>query len=168
MDLLEIAHTYFRGERSAGIVLGVAGVALCAFSVWIWRTQSGGFAWGLLVPLALVGLVGLAGGPLFVWKTARQVGELDAAYRADAEGTIASERTRMARVDANWPRLKIGWSVIALAALVLLMLVKRDWATGLGLALMLIATLLFFVDVFAERRAVPYTDALARAAADGT
>jgi hypothetical protein len=41
------------------------------------------------------------------------------------------------------------------------MAVKRDWAHGVGLGLLLLATVLFFVDVFGERRAAVYFAALA-------
>lgn len=50
-------------------------------------------------------------------------------------------------------------------ALVLLMGVRKDWASGLGLALLLVSTTLFFVDVFGERRAQVYTNALLSVAA---
>jgi hypothetical protein len=50
--------------------------------------------------------------------------------------------------------------VLIVVALGLLMGVRRDWASGLGLALLLLSTTLFFVDVFGERRAQPYTEAL--------
>jgi hypothetical protein len=51
------------------------------------------------------------------------------------------------------------------AAPVLLLFVHREWASGLGLALLVTATMLFVVDVFAERRAGVYTAALEHARA---
>jgi hypothetical protein len=73
----------------------------------------------------------------------------------------------MASVNANWPRLKVAWSVVIVAALVLLLFVGREWASALGLSLLLMATTLFFVDVFAERRAEGYTTALQQARTTG-
>ncbi len=66
----------------------------------------------------------------------------------------------MERVNENWPRIKIVWTVVMVAALVLLHLVRKEWATGLALAFLLLMTTLLFTDVFAERRAIVYTKAL--------
>ncbi len=163
MELVETMQTYFRGEKHVAFFLVGLGIVLAAFAAWVWRTQSGPFAWWLLTPLALVGVGAAIGGGVFAMKTERQVTELTAGLESDRKATVASERARMAKVNANWPRLKVAWGVITLVALVLLLGVKRDWSNGLGLALMLLMAVLFCVDVFAERRAVPYTEALERA-----
>ena len=85
---------------------------------------------------------------------------METRYADDPAELAATEGERMAKVNANWPRLKIAWAVIGILAMGMMLFVKQGWAEGLGLGLMLIVTLLFFVDVFGERRAVPYTDAL--------
>lgn len=167
MELLETMQTYFRGERHVAFFLVGLGVALAAFAAWVWRTQSGPFAWWLLTPLALVGIGAAIGGTVFALKTERQVAELTSQLESDREATVAAERARMEKVNANWPRLKLAWGAVTLVALVLLLAVKRDWSTGLGLALMLLIAVLFCVDVFAERRAAPYTEALERAHGGG-
>jgi hypothetical protein len=59
-----------------------------------------------------------------------------------------------------------AWAVVIAIALVLILAVRRDWSSGLGLALLLMATTLYFVDVFAERRALVYSEALRKVAAD--
>ena len=160
MTFLDVMHGYFRGERQIGLALVVVGLALVGFALWVWRTQSGSFATGLLVPLAIAGAGAAIGGPVLVVRTDRQVPDLQARYQADPAAMADAELARMARVNANWPRLKAGWTVLTLAALVLLMGVKRDWATGLGLALLILVAVIFTTDVFAERRALVYTAAL--------
>lgn len=167
MELAETMQVYFRGEKHVAFFLVGLGVALALFAAWVWRTQSGPFAWWLLTPLALVGVGAAIGGVVFAMKTERQVAELTTQLEADREATVTAESARMAKVNANWPRLKLAWGAITLVALGLLLVVKRDWSSGLGLALMLLMAVLFCVDVFAERRAVPYTEALERAR-DGT
>ena len=47
---------------------------------------------------------------------------------------------------------------LTVIALGLLFFVKRDWVTGLALALICLCALLFVVDTFAERRAQIYTE----------
>lgn len=167
MDLEAVMVTYFRGEKQLALALVALGVVLLGAALWVWRTQSGPFAWWLLVPLAVLGVGALGGGAAFARKTDVQVAALTAELAARPAALVAAESARMEKVNANWPRLKLAWAVIAILAIVLLEVVKRDWSSGLGLALMLIATLGFFIDVFAERRAVPYTEALARARVEG-
>lgn len=168
MELTQAIDTYFRGEKMVAFGLIALGIALLAVAAWVWRTQEGPFATALIVPLALVGIGAPIGGALFAWKTDRQVAELHEALEAEPEATLEAERARMEKVNANWPRLKLAWGALAIVALVLLLVVKREWATGLGLALMLLVTALFFVDVFAERRAEPYAEALDSASPQAT
>jgi hypothetical protein len=163
MSFLEILLEYFRGEKQVGIALAVVGVALLAFAGWVLRTQAGSFAWGLAAPLVLFGLAFGGGGTYLAFRTDRQVADLTAKYERDPSSLLAVEAPRMERVNANWPRLKIAWAVILGVALVLLLAVRRDWASGLGLALLAVTTILFFTDVFAERRALVYTEALEKA-----
>lgn len=165
MSFTDVLQEYFRGEKQTGIMLAVVGVAVLAGASWVFRTQTGGFAWGLVVPLALVGLAFGAGGTFLALRSDRQITELAAHYDRDPAALIAAEAPRMERVNANWPRIKTVWTVVIGVALVLLMAVRRDWASGLGLALLLVMTILFFTDVFAERRAILYTKALDQARA---
>jgi hypothetical protein len=167
MDLDTVMQAYFRGEKQLAWGLVALGVGLIGAAVWVWRTQSGPFAWWLLVPVAVLGVGAAVGGAAFAHKTDAQVAALTAELGARPAALVAAESARMAKVNANWPRLKLAWAVLAMAAIVLLEVVKRDWSSGLGLALMLIATTGFFIDVFAERRAVPHTEALARARGEG-
>ncbi len=152
--------TYFRAERDLGLALAVVGLGCAAFALWVWRTQAGGFAWGLLAPVALVGLAFLGGGGFLAQRSARQQVELAAQFQTAPAAFFAAEVPRMEKVNQIWPRAKAVWTVAIVAALVLLMAVKRDWAHGLGLGLLLLATVLFFVDVFGERRAAVYFAAL--------
>jgi hypothetical protein len=113
----------------------------------------------------LAGLAFGGGGAFLAVRSDRQIAELAARYEQDPRALVAEEVPRMAKVNANWPRVKLTWTVVIAVALVLLMVVRRDWASGLGLALLLLSIILFFTDIFAERRAAPYTKALEQAAA---
>jgi hypothetical protein len=167
MTFVDILHEYFRGEKQIGVTLAVVGAGLLAGAFWVSRTQSGGFAWGLGVPFVVLGLAFGGGGTFLALRTDKQVADLGAQLQTNPEAVYAAELPRMAKVNANWPRLKIAWAVLIGVALVLLLAVHREWAHGLGLALLLMTTILFFTDVFAERRALIYTEALERARAGG-
>lgn len=164
MSIAEALQSYFRAERDLGLALAVVGLLFIAGAIWVHRTQTGAFAWGLLVPAAVVGLAFGLGGVFLAHRSHGQVTSLaEQAERAPA-AFLAVEVPRMERVNANWPRVKRVWTVGLLVALLLLQVVRREWATGLGLALLATLGVLFFVDVFAERRAEVYTEALRDAA----
>jgi hypothetical protein len=167
LNLTESLQAYFRGEQHLGIALAVFGVLALAAAFWVWRTQVGAFAWWLVVPLGLMGVGTSAGGTALAIKTQAQVDSLVAQLETEPAALVTAEERRMASVNANWPRLKVAWSVVIVAALVLLLFVRREWASALGLSLLLMATTLFFVDVFAERRAEGYTTALQQARTTG-
>lgn len=164
---LDVLHEYFRGEKLAGSALAVLGAVLLAGAWWVAKTQAGEFGawmrWGLVV----VGGLLLVGGAGLVFKTGPQVADLVARAASDPNGMIADELARMAKVNANWPRLELAWAVIAAAAFVLVLVLRRQWSEALGLVLLLTTTTLMFTDVFGARRAVVYTAALEAQARGG-
>jgi len=159
-DFLDVMQEYFRGEKMLAWALVGVGAGLLGFAFFIWKTQQGGFMYGLAIPLAIVGVMAATVGPFFAFHNDRIAVDIAERFAADPSEVKTTESERMTRVNANWPRLKLAWAAIGVGAMVLLLLVKQDWASGLGLALMALITILFFVDVFGERRAIPYTDAL--------
>lgn len=167
MSVLEAIQNYFQAEKQLGMGLSVFGLVLLGIVFWVARTQAGGFAWGLAVPLAVAGLAFGGGGVFLAIRSDKQITEYTAQLEQTPDVFFQAETARMERVNANWSRIKIVWTVVMVAALVLLHLVRKEWATGLALAFLLLMTTLLFTDVFAERRAIVYTKALehARAAA---
>lgn len=158
--LTEALHEYFRGERNLGVALSLYGLGLLGAAVWVWRTQEGGFATALLITAGVLGLGFGAGGAFLAAKTPAQVVKLEAELHASPQAALDAERARMVKVNQLWPRAKLAWTVLTVIALALIMFVKRDWAAGLGLALLFATTALMATDLFAERRAEPYTRAL--------
>ena len=49
-SFLEAMHAYFAGEKALGWLLVPIGLALLGFSIWVGRTEAGGFRWGLAWP----------------------------------------------------------------------------------------------------------------------
>lgn len=164
-DFLEVMHEYFRGEKMLAWAFVGLGVPMLGFAIFVFRSQLGGFRLGLAIPLAIVGVLMTAAGPFFAKHNDRLAEDIEQRYSESRAELAEAEAERMAKVNANWPRLKMVWALIAIAAMGMLLFVKQGWSEGLGLALMLIVTVLFFVDVFGERRAVPYTAAVAHISA---
>jgi hypothetical protein len=159
MDIADALQSYFGAERLTGIVFAAYGVVLFGFAAFMYHAHSGQFMWSLAVPLAILGLLAAGGGGWLAAKTGPQLAALQAMAAPDL---LATELPRMAKVNANWLRLEITWTVIIASSLAMLWLGKRDWTTGLSLALLVAATSAMVLDVLAERRAKVYTAALER------
>lgn len=160
MDFLAAMQTYLRAERATGWALVGAGLALGIAAVFVWRTQAGGFRTGFVLPLALATAGTLAGGVWLAQRSARQLVELRAGYGEAPEATVEAEAARMEKVNDNWALLKGAWTILIGGALGLIFLGGRGWTTGLGLSLLILATMAMTLDVFAERRARAYTSVL--------
>jgi ABC-type multidrug transport system fused ATPase/permease subunit len=161
-DFLAVMHAYFRGEKLLAWSFLVLGLVMLGFAIWVLRSQAGGFRLGLAIPLVLAGALMVIAGPLFAQHNDRLAHDIEQRASADPAALAQAEGERMNKVNANWPKAKRTWAVIALLALGVILFVERDWAVGLALVLLLLTTMLMFVDVFGERRAVPYTQALAK------
>jgi hypothetical protein len=158
MDFVDAMQAYFAGEKLTGVTLSCWGAVLLGAALFFYRTQDGGFMWGLVAVLGLLGLGALVGGAFLAWKTGPQVEALVALYRDDAAAFLAQELPRMQKVNANWVRLEAAWTVLIVGALALLWLVERDWVRGTALGVLVLATTTMVLDVFAERRALVYTN----------
>jgi len=159
MDIADALQTYFAAERLTGIVFAIYGVVLFGLAAFLYHAHTGQFMWSIVVPLGLIGLLAAGGGGWIAAKTGPQLATLKAATAADL---LATELPRMVKVNANWIRLEITWTVIIVGSLAMLWLGKREWTTGLSLALLIAATSAMVLDVLAERRAKVYTTALER------
>lgn len=166
MDIADALSTYFAAERLTGIVFAIYGVVLFGLAAFLYHAHTGQFMWSIVLPLGIIGLLAAGGGGWLAAKTGPQLAALKAATAADL---LATELPRMVKVNANWIRLEITWTVIIVGSLAMLWLGKPrglaergEWTTGLSLALLIAATSAMVLDVLAERRAKVYTAALER------
>lgn len=160
-DFLEILNTYFWGERAEALFFIVPiGFLSLVFAGVVYRTQEGGFMWGIVIPFVLLGLALLVTGVVVGLRTPGQVEHLTALYETDKAAFVAEEVPRMEQVNANWPRYVTMYVVFLVVGAALRFSVHRDWALSAGTALLLFAAIGLFIDGFAERRADPYTRAL--------
>jgi hypothetical protein len=158
MNFMDYMLIYFKGEKHLGFFLIGLGIAVLIFVGYLWQVHKGGLAYGMILPLLIFGLAGIGGGGFLVYRTNNQISELRNLYQSDQRAFAAQEQPRMEKVNANWPRLKLAYAVIIVISLAMLFMVKKDWVTGLALALVLICSILLIVDIFAEKRATIYTE----------
>ena len=93
-------------------------------------------------------------------RTNEQVAELTRSYQDSPANMVETELPRMEKVNANFKTTFFAFGALAAIGLTLHYLVGADWARGLGAVLILLGAIGLLIDGFAERRAVPYTNAL--------
>jgi hypothetical protein len=165
-SFLPIMQAYFRGERVESLYFVVpTAVAMLVLAYIGLRVERGPFGYGLGVPLLLFGLVAAATGLGVGLRTPGQVAALEAAHAASPAAMVAKELPRMQQVNANWPRYVAVWAACLVIGFALRFGVAREWAHGLGPALIFVGASGLLIDGFAERRARPYTAALESLAA---
>lgn len=161
MGLLTIMQTYFNGERiEAALFIAPAGLLLIAVAISAWRSESGSFMWGAVVPAALFGLLLAGTGIGIAGRTGGQLAGLESGFTADVVAMLQAELPRMKSVMLNFSRTQPAFGVIALVGLVLRFGIRSDWAMSAGSVLVTVGGIVLLIDGFAERRAHPYVSAL--------
>jgi len=161
MDFLTVMQTYFRGEKiEAALFIAPAGLLLIALAIGAWRSETGGFMWGAVIPALIFGLMLTGTGIGIAGRTAGQVAALEAGFTADVVAMLQTEVPRMQKVMLNFATTQIAFGVIALVGLVLSFGLRSDWAVSSGAVLVAVGGAVLLIDFFAERRAHPYVAAL--------
>jgi hypothetical protein len=164
MKLLDVMARYFEGEKIEALVFILPiGLLSVVFGVWLLSDQPGAFARGVAIPFIVMGLVMTVVGGVVGYRTPTQVETLQAAIAASPEPAAAVELARMEKVNRAWPVYLVGWAVFGVLGLALRFATRGDFTQGLGIALVFFSGVGLLVDGFAERRARPYTEALATA-----
>ena len=158
MDFINHLQAYFSSEKNLGLFLIPLGIILIAFAVYLWYAHKSPLGCGMLIPILLVGILGIGMGIGLAYQSQQRLNELPQSYQTDKNAFIERELPRMEKVLQNFPRLKMAWIIIIVIGLILICFVKKDWLSGLSMALILICAIFLIIDTFAEIRAEIYTE----------
>lgn len=156
---------YFFAEKRESVVFVVVGLLALAIGAYV--AWSGGGLRGMILPLALVGLIQIAVGGTVFTRTDAQVATLvEQLERAPAE--LAREETaRMEKVLRGFTLYKtIELAIFALGVGLTFAYPRRPLLYSAGIGCVGQASIMLVLDLFAEHRAQTYVDAL-RALARG-
>ncbi|MGH8528309.1 MAG: hypothetical protein ACRETN_00485 [Nevskiales bacterium] len=150
---------YFTGEKQGGVILIVAGILALAAAIALLTARSS--YRGMAPPLALLGLLELALGVLLLARVdARVAGLLDLLARAPVE-LVQAELARMEQVMRSFSLLKIVELLVFAGGVAATYLFRRsDFIFAAGIGCIAQAAFLLMFDLFAERRAAEYLEAL--------
>ncbi|AOY64523.1 hypothetical protein Xgly_01915 [Xanthomonas citri pv. glycines] len=163
MPFIDAMHMYFRGEKIEAIYfIAVTGLLLVIFGVAALKAERGGYAWSVVIPSILFGIVLVGVGAGVGLRTDKQVAAIESGLQESPSMLVQKELPRMQKVNANFRMTYYVLGLVAALGLILHYVAGPEWGRGLGSTLVLLGAIGLLIDGFAERRAVPYTAALVR------
>ncbi|HPF68224.1 MAG TPA: hypothetical protein P5027_12715 [Flavobacteriales bacterium] len=162
MEFLQHLTEYYKGERLGAICFTVAGILFLLLAFAVWRVAAPGtITRGMLVPLLVIAVLGSVAGPLLWRSNMDRLVRLPQEYLADADALVTRESARMEGVERMWMPLKITWTVLLAAGLLLAFRGGTPTWKGVGLGILLIGTVGHIVDGIASERSRTYVERLA-------
>jgi hypothetical protein len=161
MDFLHHMTEYYKGERLGAICYTISGVVFLLLAFTIWKVAAPGtITRGMLIPVAIVGLLGAGAGPFLLRSNNERLDRLPKEYSADPKAFVEKETTRMTGVDKAWLPLKITWTLLLVIGVCMAFLGGTPTSKGIGLGLLLIGTAGHVVDGIASERSRIYIEHL--------
>ena len=153
---------YFVGEKREAFVILVTGILAVALSGFLLATKDS--YRGMAVPLLLIGLLEVGVGGAVFGRTNAQVATLEADLARAPQATTRRELERMRIVMRTFAIVKIVELVIFALGVALTYTMRRnEFAFAAGVGCVAQASVILLFDLFAERRAEPYLEALRQA-----
>ena len=159
MSMQEQMVSYFAAEKAESWLFILVGVVALGASVWLLRTGSSyrGMAW----PLIAVGLIQLVVGGTVAFRTDAQVAELTAQLASSPSAFQLAEVPRMEVVMRNFALYKgIELALLLVGVALTYAFRQKELVYGIGVGLVMQASLMLVLDLFAERRGDEYLSAL--------
>jgi hypothetical protein len=159
MGMQEQMVRYFSEEKSESWLFILVGLVAIAVSVWLLRTGSS--YRGMAYPLIAVALIQLVVGGTVAFRTDAQVAELTAQLASAPAAFQGAEVPRMETVMRNFQLYKAIEVALLLAGVALTLFFRRkELVYGIGVGLVIQASLMLVLDLFAEKRGDEYLAAV--------
>jgi hypothetical protein len=159
MGMQEQMVGYFAAEKAESWLFILVGVVAVGASVWL--LLSGSTYRGMAYPLIAVGLIQLVVGGTVAFRTDAQVAALTQQLASSASAFQAAEVPRMEGVMRNFELYKLVEIALLLVGVALTYAFRRkEMVYGVGVGLVMQASLMLVLDLFAEKRGDEYLAAL--------
>lgn len=146
---------YFLAEKRESLLFMAVGVAAVVASIVLFQSSSP--YRGMIGPLTLIGLIQLGVGGAVYFRTDDQIAELTALLKKDTTAYAAEELPRMEKVSSSFTTYKFIEIALLAAGIAMTFLFRgRDLPYSIGVGLILQASVMLVLDLFAERRADVY------------
>jgi len=159
MGMQEQMVRYFSEEKAESWLFILVGVVALGASVWLLRTGSS--YRGMAYPLIAVGLIQLVVGGSVAFRTDAQVAALTAQLASSPSAFQLAEVPRMEVVMRNFALYKgIELALLLVGVALTYAFRQKELVYGIGVGLVMQASLMLVLDLFAERRGDEYLAAI--------
>ncbi len=157
--LIDFIKNYFTQEKIESLFFLLIGILAISFSLINWFIVKYSFYKGLAYPLLIIGIIQLLVGTIVYTRTAKDITRVEHFFQTEQSKLQTEELPRMKAVIKNFAIYKWIEIGLVLFGLVLFFLCKPSgmlfWK-GLGLGLIIQASLMLTLDIVAEKRAEVY------------
>jgi len=159
MGMQEQMVRYFSEEKAESWLFILVGVVALGASVWLLRTGSS--YRGMAYPLIAVGLIQIVVGSSVAFRTDAQVAALTAQLASSPSAFQLAEVPRMEVVMRNFALYKgIELALLLVGVALTYAFRQKELVYGIGVGLVMQASLMLVLDLFAERRGDEYLSAI--------
>jgi hypothetical protein len=159
MGMQEQMVRYFSEEKAESWLFILVGVVALGASVWLLRTGSS--YRGMAYPLIAVGLIQIVVGGSVAFRTDAQVAALTAQLASSPSAFQLAEVPRMEVVMRNFALYKgIELALLLVGVALTYAFRQKELVYGIGVGLVMQASLMLVLDLFAERRGDEYLSAI--------
>ncbi|MBB6111945.1 hypothetical protein [Mucilaginibacter lappiensis] len=138
MDFIQKILQYYHTESRHGFTGAALGVFLLIAGLVLWRfAKPLSLLKGLSLPFLVIGLVMGIGGFGDGYVTRKALPQKLRLYQENKQAFFKEEVSKVERTHHSWLRIRIVWSVLTLAGVLLLFTVKKSYWLGVGLGTLL-------------------------------
>jgi glucan phosphoethanolaminetransferase (alkaline phosphatase superfamily) len=156
MEFNSYTIAWCRGEIFEGKLFFLFGFVVVAVALLYWRFSSTPFSKAMFIPMLVVGLLCMGAGSSLVYSNQKRIVEYEKAYTQAPLEFIKSEKQRTEAFIKWYPYTMYGMSALIMLGISIFLFRPSPTGRAIGLALMLLAYSILFLDHFSEERADVY------------
>lgn len=143
MDFIENIQWYYTTEAKHGIInSAVTGAIILVLSIIAWRMSlPSSLLRGIAIALSFGTLIFVLGGTGAGYVTRKSLPEKVASYQQNREQFLLTENHKVEKIHNNWLSIKIFWTVVALAGIILIFMNRSPLWLGVGVGILIVGTL---------------------------
>ena len=160
---IDFITNYFTQEKIESLFFIMIGIVAISFSLINWFLIKYSFYKGLAYPLLIIGVIQLSVGTVVYTRTPKDIVRVEHSVQAEQFKIKTEELPRMKEVLQNFTIYKwieVAFILVGISLFFLCKNSNRVFWKGLGLGLMIQASLMFTLDTVAEKRAAIYVNYL--------
>ncbi len=159
MHSLDFIHTYFTEEKIESLIFIIIGCIAILFSCFFWGIIKYSFFKGMAYPLFCIGLIQVVVGGTVYNRVPKDIERVEQIVKNKTIHLQKTEITRIEIVQQNFVIYKwIEMTLMAISSILIVLFYKstQTFWKGLGLGLLIQASVMLCLDLIAQKRADIY------------